>query len=115
MTTITEDAYSETFTLGKGELVSVEFYTDKEYETRHDDGYSDFFFAEGYMSFDTVEEMIIYTLEDNNIETAFVRVAAHRWADCHMDDGTLIVEEYGDECLGGCDYFWDGHGLDDLF
>ena len=21
-----------------------------------------------------------------------------------MDDGDLIVEDYGDECLGGCDY-----------
>ena len=95
MTTITEDAYSVQFTLGKGELVSVEFYTDEEYTSRHDDGFMDFFFAEGYMSFDTVEEMIIYTLEDNDIDTAFVRITSHRWADCHMDDGDLIVDSTG--------------------
>ena len=108
----TTDAYSEMFTLGKGELVSVEFYNDEEYEDRYDDGFMDFFFAEGYMSFDTVEEMIVYTLEDNDIDTMFVRVMPHRWADCHMDDGTLIVEEYGDECIGGEDFVWDGTNLD---
>ena len=109
----TEDAYSELFTLGKGELMSVEFYTTEDYDpdTRHDDGYLDFFFAEGYMPFDTVEEMIVYTLEDNDIDTLFVRVECHRWADCRMDDGALIVEDYGDSCLGGQDYVWDGTTL----
>ena len=105
----------EMLTLGKGELMSVEFYTTEEFndEARLDDGFGDFFFAEGYMPFETVEEMIKFTLEDNEItDTVYVRVDCHRWGECYLDDGYLRVEEYGDTCLGGQDYIWNGYSLD---
>jgi hypothetical protein len=66
------------------------------------------------MLLETIEEAIVDTLQGNNVtDKVYVFATARRYATVEVDDEGDIEEviDYGDGCMGGDDYVYDGGTL----
>ena len=98
----------------KGDFITVEFYLDEDQEERYDEGDLDFYYIDSLMLLETIEEAIVDTLQGNNVtDKVYVFATARRYATVEVDDEGDIEEviDYGDGCMGGDDYVYDGETL----
>ena len=98
----------------KGEFVTIEFFLDEDQEERFEDGDLDFYYVDRLALSESIEEAIYDTLSYNKVtEKVYVFATARRYATIEVDDeGDLEgVVDYGDGCMGGDDYVYDGETL----
>jgi hypothetical protein len=102
----------------KGELCTIELYLDEDYDERYGDGEVDFNWIDRFQAeqYDTIEDYIVEQLIKNEVkEKVFIDMQALRSSTIVLDSeyaGGYYIEEWGDSCMGGDVYVWDGNTLE---
>lgn len=102
----------------KGELCTIELFIDEDYDERYEDGDLDFNWIDRFQaeSYDTIEDYIVEQLIKNEVkEQVFINMNALRSSVIVLDqdyDQGYYIEEFGDSCMGGDEYVWDGNTLE---